>query len=339
MTEYVLPASAFAAGALAMPLYTRVANRYGIIAKMNARTLHERIVPRGGGSVFALVFCLALAAWWALGGVSTLVVLAFALGGAAAGTVGFLDDVLELRAGRKLLLHLLLGAWLMAVLWKPLYAGALEGLPPALRIAVIAALLFVPVWLINLYNFIDGIDGLAVSAGVLISSTAVAVLVMTGGSRELTFVAALLAACALSFLFWNLPPAHVFMGDAGSIFLGYSFAALILTTVVGGQISAWTWIAIMAYYLADTTTTTLCRMVLVKRWYGGHRSHAYQNLARIHRSHARVTYGIVAYQLLWAIPLAFWSALQPRWGVLAAALAVTPAVLWTLRYGPPLSSD
>ncbi|HET7228593.1 MAG TPA: hypothetical protein VFJ16_01190 [Longimicrobium sp.] len=339
MTQYVLPATAFVAGALAMPLYNRVANRYGIIAKMNARTLHERIVPRGGGSVFAMVFCLGLLAWWLLGGISTGVLLAFALGGGAAATIGFVDDVHELRAGRKLLLHVMLSLWLLAALWKPVYAGALDGLPLVVRVMVIAALLWVPVWLINLYNFIDGIDGLAVSAGVLISSTALAVLVVTGGSREFILVAALLAACALSFLFWNLPPAHVFMGDAGSIFLGYSFAALILATVVSGQITPWTWIATMGYYVADTTTTTLCRMVLVERWYGGHRSHAYQNLARIHRSHGRVTYGIAAYQLLWAIPLAFWSALQPRWGILAAALAVVPAVLWTLRYGPPLSSD
>ncbi len=339
MTEYALPATAFVTGALAVPLFNRVAVRHGIVARTSARTLHEGAVPRGGGSVFAAVFCLAALAWWLLGEMSTELLLTFAGGGAAAAAVGLVDDVRELRPGSKLALHLLLSAWMLAVLWGPLYSGALSGLAPPARAAAVAGLLFVPAWMINLYNFIDGIDGLAVSGGVLCAAAAAAVLLLTGGSRQLVFVAALLAASALSFLVWNLPPARVFMGDAGSIFLGYSFAALLLTTVAAGQITPWTWIAILAYYVADTTTTTLCRLVLVDRWYGVHRSHAYQNLARIHRSHAKVTVWVAAYQLGWAFPLAFWSALQPRWSVAAAALAVAPAVLWTLRFGPPLSSD
>jgi Fuc2NAc and GlcNAc transferase len=201
-------------------------------------------------------------------------------------------------------------------------------------------LLFIPVWLINLYNFIDGIDGLAISGAVFICCAVASVLAVTRGDRWLVLVVVLLAAACIGFLFFNLPPASIFMGDAGSIFLGYCFSATLLVTVWSGQISAWTWLTILGYFIADTTTTSLARIVLVrKKWYGVHRSHAYQNLARIYKSHAKVTYGVVVYNVLWVFPLALLSALRPVWAPAAAGLALAPAVIWTLRFGPTLSSD
>lgn len=339
MTTYVLLAAAAVASAIAIPSFNRFAVSRGIIAKMNSRTLHERAVPRGGGIAFALVFALAIFVLWLMDGVSHTMLLAVGVGGAAAATVGFFDDVREIRARTKFLLHVLLAVWMLVVLWRPLYAPVFRDAGLPVQIIGVAALLFVPTWMINLYNFIDGIDGMAISAAVFICAAAITVLLLTDGNQELAFLFALLGASSLSFLFWNMPPARAFMGDAGSIFLGYCFAALILTTVFTRQITPWTWIAILAYYVADTTTTTLCRMFLVKRWYGVHRSHAYQNLARVRQSHGRVLYGVVAYQVCWALPLAIWSALRPDQAIVAATLAVAPAMLWTLRFGPPLSSD
>jgi Fuc2NAc and GlcNAc transferase len=131
----------------------------------------------------------------------------------------------------------------------------------------------------------------------------------------------------------------MFMGDAGSIFLGYVFAGLILVTLATGDVTLWAWIAILSYYLADTTTTFLCRLFLVPRWWRSHRSHAYQNLARVTGSHARVTYGVLLFDVCWALPLAIAATLHPRWAPLAAGLALLPAVGWALRYGPLLSPE
>jgi Fuc2NAc and GlcNAc transferase len=310
----------------------------GIVAKINSRTLHEKTVPRGGGIVFGSAFSILILATWLFGGLSTRTMLALALGGAAASAIGFIDDVFEVRALRKLGTHVCLAIYLLVILY-PLFEPLLRNSSLAVAVAMSAALLFVPVWLINLYNFIDGIDGFAIIGSVWICAAAIAVMAMTGGDQELLFAFALLGASSLGFLFWNVPPASIFMGDAGSIFLGYSFAALLLTTVLTGQISIWTWIAIMGYFIADTTTTTLSRLFLVRNWYGVHRSHAYQNLARIHKSHAKVTYGVALYHLLWALPLVVWSAVSPAWAPLAAILCLAPGVIWTLRFGPRLSSD
>ena len=89
------------------------------------------------------------------------------------------------------------------------------------------------------------------------------------------------------------------MGDSGSVFLGYIFGALIVYSTSTGQISIWTWLVVFGYFLGDTTTTSLIRMFMVKKWYGAHRSHAYQNLARIYGSHIKVTSGVLLYHLVY----------------------------------------
>jgi Fuc2NAc and GlcNAc transferase len=332
----VLATTATVAGSL---LYRNVALQRGIIAKISSRTLHDRTVARGGGLVFASVFAVAIFLTWLRGGLPTWVMLALGVGGIAAAVVGFVDDVYEVSAVKKLATQICLAIWLLVVFYTPLYeqfflnAGVIE------RVLATLTLIFIPVWLINLYNFIDGIDGMAISASVFVCAAGMIVLALTGGRSVTFFVFAFLGASCLGFLFLNIPPARIFMGDAGSIFLGYCIAAILLLTVRTGEISAWTWICMLSYYVADTTTTTVSRMFLVKRWYGVHRSHAYQNLARIHKSHAKVTYGVVLYNILWALPLSVWSALRSEWGPLAALISVAPAVVWTLRFGPRLSSD
>jgi len=337
--NYVLPVLATTATVAGSLLYRNVALQRGIIAKISSRTLHERTVPRGGGLVFGLVFAFGVFVTWLRGDLPTWVMLALGVGGAAAVVVGFIDDIYEVPALKKLATQTCLAVWLLVVFYAPLYGPFFVNAGVIQRVVVTLALIFIPVWLINLYNFIDGIDGLAISGSVFICAAGVTVLVLTGGSAVMVFLFAFLGASCLGFLFLNIPPAKIFMGDAGSIFLGYCIAAILLLTVLSGEISVWTWIIMLSYFLADTTTTTISRMFLVKRWYGVHRSHAYQNLARIHKSHAKVTYAVVLYNILWAFPLAIWSALRPGWGPLAALLSVAPPVIWTLRFGPRLSSD
>ena len=320
-------------------LYRVIALRYQIVAKINSRSLHSRLVPRGGGIAFACVFAVSVIVIWAFGGLPTWLMLCLGLGGAAAALIGFVDDVRDVRATWKLLAQLCLAVWVLAIFFALLKAPAISDYTGTLLFPLTLTSLFVSVWFINLYNFMDGIDGMAISGAVFICIAAIVVLAISGGDAYFIFVFALLAASCLGFLFFNLPPASIFMGDAGSIFLGYSLGTLLLSTVVLEQISLWTWIAILGYFIGDTTTTGLFRLFRVKKWYGVHRSHAYQNLARIYNSHAKVTYGVTLYHMLWALPLAIWSALVPAMAVLPAMLSLAPAVAWTFRFGPRLSSD
>ena len=129
------------------------------------------------------------------------------------------------------------------------------------------------------------------------------------------------------------------MGDSGSAFLGYIFGSLILFSVMSGDISIWTWLIVLGYFFADTTVTQLMRIILVKKWYLPHRSHAYQNLARITGSHIKVTGGVVLYNVVWILPLTIWSVMKPEMALFAVALAIAPSLVFTLKYGPLLSSS
>lgn len=331
------------AGAIAVYLgavwYHGYATRHNIVARINSRTLHAQVVPRGAGIVVGGAFSVLTCVAWASGHISTPQLLGIGAGALVATLVGFVDDVREISAARKLAIHAGLALWLLAVWYPALYRPAIADLSLGSRVLVVALLIFVPAWLINLYNFIDGIDGMAIGGAVFISSAVILVLTVTGGDAGILFIACVLGSCCVGFLFLNLPPARMFMGDAGSIFLGYVVAALAIWTILSHEISVWTWLTILAYFIGDTTTTTVCRMVLVPKWYGVHRSHAYQNLARVLNSHARVTYGVAAFHFCWALPLALVSATHPNLGPLMAALALAPVVLWTLRFGPRYSRD
>ena len=143
----------------------------------------------------------------------------------------------------------------------------------------------------------------------------------------------------LGFLFFNWPKASIFMGDSGSIFLGYCFGAFIIYSLMKNEISFLTWLVVFGYYLGDTTTTTLIRIMLVKKWYHPHRSHAYQNLARILDSHAIVSIGVILYHILWLLPLAIWTVLKPNFGIIAVVLAFLPSIIWSIKFGPLFSRE
>ncbi len=312
--------------------FRAMAIRQGAVANPNRRSLHSRPTPSGGGAVFALVFLTMMGGYWLIVPHEFQSPLTLLAGGAAAALAGFVDDRFELSQPVKLLVYALLAAWILACNGgRPLI-----DLPLTPRLVDIGLSWFGLLWIMNLYNFIDGVDGMAASGGVFISA-AMAIALQLAGARTLIPTACVLSAVCLGFLVFNWPPASIFMGDAGSLFLGYIFAALIGSTIIEGQLSPWTWMIIFGYFAGDTTTTTVLRMISIPRFYEGHRSHAYQNRARLF-GHFPVVRGVALYNVSWLLPLALWSVLQPAFAPLGALLALGPVVAWTWRFGPRLSS-
>jgi Fuc2NAc and GlcNAc transferase len=274
-------------------------------------------------------------ALWVAGAIDADLMRAIGLGGAVATIFGFTDDVAQLGQKAKFATQGVLAAWVLFCFGsEPLLD--LPWLPTTVDLTISWLAL---VWLMNLYNFMDGIDGMAASGAVFICLASIIAVLLASKDGTLMLVFGLLAICCLGFLLFNWPPATIFMGDSGSLFLGYCFNVLIVKTVTEEQISLWTWLVIFGYFAGDTTTTTLLRICLINRWYGPHRSHAYQNLARIWGSHFKVVRGVSLYHVLWLLPLAIWSTLEPFTAPLAAALAFVPVIFWTLSNGPRLSSS
>ena len=315
--------------------YQKLAIKFNILASLNFRTLHQKPTPMGGGIVFSVTFIVSVVLLGFLGIIQKDLVTIFGFGCTFALILGYVDDIISISSLKKFLLQFGLVFWIMYCFDDAIF-GQHKSLIDYIVWFVISLLL---VWLINVYNFIDGIDGMAILGAILISSTLLLTLLLTNSNSDLKILLLVLLASCSGFLFFNWPKASIFMGDAGSIFLGFCFSALIIYSVTLKEISMLTWLVVFGYYLSDTSTTTLIRLCLVKKWYGTHRSHAYQNLARIKNNHFIVTVGVLFYHLIWLLPLAILTVLKPNLGLIAVTLAYLPSIILTIKFGPLFSRE
>jgi Fuc2NAc and GlcNAc transferase len=303
-----------------------------IVAIPVERSLHNKVTPRGGGVIIAIVFLAFILVFYITRQIMVAEFLVLFGGGLIMAVTGFLDDILELKASIRFIIQF------FAVGWGLYWIGGIpstvffERLPVLYAIANAVAVVAL-VWFINSFNFIDGIDGLATS-GATFFSLSIGGYFLWQGIEPYGSLLIVLAACSLAFLCFNWPPAKIFLGDAGSNFFGYLFGAMVLITVKNGNLSIWTWLIIFAYLITDTTTTTFLRLCLVKGWYHTHRSHAYQNLARVLDNHKFVTCLITGINVFYLLPLAYLSIQYQHYAWLAFAASVIPILGFVLKYGP-----
>jgi Fuc2NAc and GlcNAc transferase len=285
-------------------LMRRIALARRLLDVPNARSSHSVPTPRGGGVAIVAAATCSLLLLAVRHRVDLRLLVALLGGGWAVALVGFADDRRPVSPLIRLFVHFAAAIW--TVVW-------LGGLPPltvggtvvvghwlASLFGVIAI-----VWALNLFNFMDGIDGIAASEALFITWAAALLGLCAGtGDGALVFALAVGAAC-LGFLCWNWPPAKVFMGDVGSGYLGYVLAALAIASAREHPLALGVWTILGAVFLVDATLTLLRRLARRERIYEAHRSHAYQWLARRYRSHGRVTGLVLGLNLCWLLPCAW----------------------------------
>lgn len=302
--------------------------KYSLIDHPNERSSHAVPTPRGGGLSIVIAFLagLTVLAFW--GHVSARSYLAFAGGGAIAAAVGFWDDHRDLPARRRLLFHFIAALWALYWLMKfPSQAGGVILSELLLNVFWVVAL----VWLLNSYNFMDGIDGIAGAEALFISGGA-GVLFFLNGDHALLSVSILVFMSTAGFLFWNLPPAKIFMGDVGSGFLGIVLGILALAAVRSNSIPVWVWLILFGSFIVDSTVTIFRRILRTKDWYKAHRSHAYQHAASILQSHGKVTLAVTSINVLWLFPWACAAWSWQEYGPLFSAVALVPLVCLTFHF-------
>lgn len=258
----LLAAAAFALSCLATAWARAHARRRGLLDLPGERRSHELPTPRGGGIGIALAG-LCTCGWLAFAGGSGWVWTGQGLALVAA--AGWWDDHRPLPAWPRLLAHIAAGACLAA--------GALQAGAPFM--VAVAAFLLVPV-LVNVWNFIDGIDGLAASQALL----AALAFAMVREAQGFGLGLALAAACA-GFLPFNLPKARIFLGDVGSGALGYLLAVLVVGGLPGRSLGDWPILLLpLAACLVDAGLTLAGRLMRGEPWWQPHVQHLYQRLAR-----------------------------------------------------------
>jgi Fuc2NAc and GlcNAc transferase len=319
----VLPAvMVAAAGILAWALtgwFRQYAIKRGMVDVPNARSSHKVATPRGGGGGLVVATTLALTWWaWTTGSPALNGVLA---GSLIAASIGFLDDHRSVPPIIRLIGHSL--AAVVAVASIVTTSPGIIGGGTALEIAgLVVAVVFVA-WLINLTNFMDGIDGIAGVEALTVCVSAAALSVVVAPASGLWFEPAVLGAAALGYLFWNWPPARVFMGDIGSGFIGYLIAALTLRSAAAVPELGWIWVILSGVFIVDATVTLARRAARGDRLFQAHRSHAYQHLALV-RGHRYVTLLVAAINLFWLTPVAVLVALGILSGLLGVIVAYVP---------------
>jgi len=263
----------------------QVALASGMVSLPGARQSHRNATPTGGGlglvfSILLVTLCLELIVslpffWWknVLPGVMLLAI------------VGWRDDKLPVSPLLRLLIQLAVSIWLIGFGWLDF--------PWRDQVFWTCAIVAV-IWLMNLYNFMDGSNGMAGFQGVFAGMT-MALLLQLGGESSMALLALVVAAACAGFLPLNFPHARVFMGDASSVPLGFVFAAFAVYGIQTGSIGLPLSILIMSVFLVDATLTLLARAFRGERWYTAHAQHVYQRLIAQGWSHRQV---LVVYQAI-----------------------------------------
>ncbi len=265
-------------------LARRYALRRNLLDQPGERRSHRVATPRGGGISVVVAMLAALAALAVRAPGEAVAAGCAAAGLAAVAAIGWIDDHRPLSPWLRLGVHALAGVALAAAI--RLHGGGWADAALAFLAAVV---------LTNVWNFMDGIDGLAASQAALVA----AAWALSAGQGPALWLGLALVAGLCGFLPFNLPRARIFLGDVGSGALGYALAGLLALAALGLPAGQRIWLTLpLLPLLVDATLTLSARMVRGEAWWRPHVQHAYQAWARAAGSHPRVTAGYAAATVL-----------------------------------------
>jgi len=290
----------------------RLARRSGMVVQPGARQSHTIATPTGGGlglvfslivtSVFISVYVPLQGFWW-LHVLPGVVVLAM---------TGWFDDKRHVSSLLRLLIQLAVSLWLLGFICLQNSVSS---------ILMCAGIMGAMIWLMNLYNFMDGSDGMAGFQGVF-AGLVMAVLFILGGELAMAMLSVAVAAVCAGFLPLNFPKAQIFMGDVASVPLGFIFASMAVYGLYSGVISATLSVLIMSVFIIDASLTLIARVFAGERWYTAHNQHVYQRLIAHGWSHSRVLLLYQTINVILVLPAIVLAAIYTRYANITAGMTL-----------------
>jgi len=304
-----------------------------LVDRPNSRSSHSTPTARGGGLSIVAVTTCAVVILCAARILSLPMTVVLVLGGVSIAAVGFWDDVRSAPIAVRMIVHLAAAALAVYCLGSTSvvrigdFVVDLGVIGPVLRVLVI-------VWILNLFNFMDGIDGIAASEAVFILFGAAGLgLLFAHSSPTQVALALVVGAACLGFLRWNWSPAAIFMGDVGSGYLGYVIAVIAVDSFQTSAINIYAWLILGGVFIVDATLTLVRRLIRRERVYQAHRTHAYQWLARRWGSHSSVTIAVIIINLFWLFPCAVLAVKYPGSALWICSFALAPLAVCALLIG------
>lgn len=315
--------------------FRTVAPRLGLLDTPNSRSQHRSPIVVGAGVVVALVFVVLVVLAHKSAHVDFPHIESIVMIMAGLALVGLADDRCNLPSLPRLVLYVCASAFLVFTQ------------VPAYSLVLLLILSVFGAWTINAFNFMDGLDGFAATQTMCVCA-GIAILgfvLEEGNTLPSSVVLCALLAAALAPLMWlNWPPASVFMGDSGAIFLGFTLCTIGLVGFQENQLMGYAWLILMAPFLVDSTGTLLIRTVQGYAPHIAHSDHLYQRLARSGvRSNAwsftwpvtwrvnsaiTVNIGLLMLQALWQFPLVYWLVRCPDWGEFLVFVSMIPTAVF-----------
>ncbi|MFZ4076693.1 MAG: MraY family glycosyltransferase [Legionellaceae bacterium] len=311
-------------------LLTWILRRYALARNVldvpNHRSAHAIPTPRGGGVAFVCTVLISILFLKKNALLTPDGSIALMMAGVFVASLGFLDDHGHIAPIWRLTGHFI--ASVLALYWLGGFPSLMIfswALPLGFFADVLGVLYLV--WLINLYNFMDGIDGLAGVELLCVCCGMSFIYWVCGGLDSLMVLPLVLSASVTGFLCWNFPPARIFMGDAGSGFLGFIVGVLSIQASGIHPQFFWCWLILLGVFIVDTTITLGSRLLRLEKIYEAHSTHGYQYAARYFGRHLPVTLGVLVLNVAWLLPIAVAVGLEHLDGPLGLLMAYVPLVL------------
>ena len=296
----------------------------------NERSSHLTPTPRGGGIAFVAASLVGFLLLILNNELDHADLLALCCAGVIVAIAGYLDDRQKISGATIRLVFHAIGAIVLVVGIG--FPSQISLFDRTINTGIIGSVLGVIylVWLLNLFNFMDGTDGIAASEAIFVALAGAILNYQALSGINHSSAAVILAASTFGFLLYNWSPAKIFMGDVGSGYLGIVIGGLSLMAAKQQHELLWVWIILLAVFVSDATVTLIRRLLRKQKPHVAHRSHAYQHLAIRFNSHTKVSLLLLAVNIVWLLPIAFFVANKQIAGTTGVVVAYIPLLLAAL---------
>jgi len=308
-------------------------NRFSKMDIPNERSSHITPTPRGGGIAFVSTSLIGFLILLLNDALNRTELLSLCCAGVIVAIAGHLDDRQKISGATvRLVLHAISAIILIVGVGIPAQISLFDRTVNTGIVGSILGVIYL-VWLLNLFNFMDGTDGIAASEAIFIALAGAFLNYHVLSHANHSDAAIVLAASTFGFLLYNWSPAKIFMGDVGSGYLGIVVGGLSLMAAKQQHELLWVWIILLAVFVSDATITLIRRLARKQKPHVAHRSHAYQHLAIQFNSHAKVSLIVLAINVVWLLPIAFLVADNQIPGTTGVVIAYIPLLVAALILG------
>lgn len=256
-------------------LFCVLAKNTRLMDKPNERSMHAFPKVRGGGLIFIGLSLVSMPLLCYLNNTSFAELAVLFIGTLLVAGISFLDDLFNLSARTRFLVQCVVAGLIILGLRPPILDFVLFSVHNPYAISFF--IFFTVLWAINHFNFMDGLDGFCASQALFLFA-AYALLFSFHGAMLYQNYCLVLISCLVGFLFFNFPPARLFMGDVGSATLGFISFAIAVIAQQKLQIPILYWFVLNALFLFDATITLIRRILKKEKWSSPHKKHAYQRI-------------------------------------------------------------